>query len=309
MSLSTIGENADFTKKRIVMTGGTAGIGLAAAQHLRDAADVTLLVGARGKPRAELQSSSLDLTDLESVRQFSEAVKEWLGGAELNVLILNAAIQFNDVKHRTKDGYETTFAVNHLAHYLLLRLLEPCLARDAVVIITTSNLHDPNTNPVAPPEHADAILLANGQVRLGSKQGPRSGLRAYATSKLCNILTARTLKSSYRNEGKLSVIAFNPGFTPGTRLMREQSSMFKLIFNVMGSIMRSFRKMNTVESGGRILSDLALGRTLVPAGQFYASQNKRSLTWPQPGTMVSDEDIGRKLWNDSADMVGLTAAC
>jgi hypothetical protein len=47
-------------------------------------------------------------------------------------------------------GHGTTFAANHLAHYLLLHLLMPRLAYGATAVITTSSLHDPETNPVAP---------------------------------------------------------------------------------------------------------------------------------------------------------------
>jgi NAD(P)-dependent dehydrogenase (short-subunit alcohol dehydrogenase family) len=52
-------------------------------------------------------------------------------------LVLNAATQFGNVDQRTEDGFETTFAVNHLAHYLLLPLLRPRLADGAIVVITT----------------------------------------------------------------------------------------------------------------------------------------------------------------------------
>ncbi|WP_420115160.1 hypothetical protein [Pseudactinotalea sp.] len=48
-----------------------------------------------------------------------------------------------DAASRTVDGLETSFAVNHLAHYLLLRLLLPTLAHRARVVLTTSGPHDP----------------------------------------------------------------------------------------------------------------------------------------------------------------------
>jgi NAD(P)-dependent dehydrogenase (short-subunit alcohol dehydrogenase family) len=200
--------------RSIVMTGGTAGIGLAAAERMRQAADVRLLVGARSQAPAGVETRPLDLKRLASVRGFADTAAEWLGEARMiDALVLNAGTQVRDVGQRTEDGFEVTFAVNHLAHYLLLRRLAPRLADGAIVVITTSNLHDPKTNPIAPPEHADAERLARGEVTLspGAKDA-MAALRAYAASKLCNVLTTRALASSDLARARgLRVIAFNPG--------------------------------------------------------------------------------------------------
>lgn len=292
------------------MTGGTSGIGLAAAEEIRRVADVRLLVGARGKTEVGIESLPLDMARLTSVRNFAAAAENWLGQASIDGLVLNAGTQVSDVYQRTEDGFETTFAVNHLAHYLLLRLLLPRLSTGAIVVITTSDLHDSKTNGVAPPEHADAARLARGQVELGNKSsGPRSALRAYAASKLCNLLTASALASStFAQERGLRVIAFNPGFTPGTQLTRNHPLAFKLLFNTIVPILSSMRRMNTLAGGGHLLADLALGRIAPLEDRLYASQVKRSLTWPDPSTVSRDNAVVAKLWNDSAALVGLPEA-
>ncbi len=123
----------------------------------------------------------------------------------------------------TEDSFETIFAVNHLAHYLLARLLMPHLANEATVLFTTSDMHDAGTNPIAPSYHADAHRLAHPQPEPGRKSRPFiEGIQAYPGSKLCNVLTARALASlpSALTQG-LHVIAYNPGFTPGTNLSRS----------------------------------------------------------------------------------------
>ncbi|MEL4428111.1 hypothetical protein AAEH84_20380, partial [Shewanella indica] len=66
----------------------------------------------------------LDLASLASVRSFAAALPD----EPITHLILNAGGQRSDDRARTIDGFETTFASNHLAHYLLLRLLMPRLA-------------------------------------------------------------------------------------------------------------------------------------------------------------------------------------
>jgi NAD(P)-dependent dehydrogenase (short-subunit alcohol dehydrogenase family) len=292
--------------KTIVMTGGTAGIGLCALQQIRRSSDVRILVGARGQTSAGVESLPLDLTSLANVRSFAAAAEEWLGEASIDGLVLNAGTQVSDVRQRTADGFETTFAVNHLAHYLLLRLLMPRLASGAIVVITTSNLHNPKTNPIAPPEHADAEKLARGQVKLAKSQGSRSGIRAYSASKLCNLLTARALASSaIAQDRRLQVIAYTPGLTPGTQLTRNQSLVFRLVHAVVMRILSATQRVNTVAGGGGLLADLALGNIVPPAGRLYASHVKRHLTWPDVSELASDDAVMAKLWRDSAVLVGL----
>jgi len=293
--------------KTIVMTGGTNGIGLAAAEQMRRAPDVRALVGVRGKAPVGIESLPLDLTRLGSVRSFAAAAEQWLGDAHIDGLVLNAGMQVRDICERTEDGFEPTFAANHLAHYLLLRLMSPRLAHGAIVVITTSNLHDPKTNPIAPPQHADARKLARGEVLADpNAKDSMAVIRAYAASKLCNLITARALASSvFAREQKLRVIAFNPGFTPGTRLTRNHALAVKIFFAVWVPIQSLFQQPNTIAGGGAFLADLALGKIVPPAGRLYASQVKRRLTWPAPSELASDDAVMKKLWRDSAALVGL----
>ncbi|SKH42747.1 Probable dehydrogenase/reductase [Mycobacteroides abscessus subsp. bolletii] len=123
-----------MTESTIVMTGATAGLGAHAARILAQHPDTHLIVGARGSGREVpgAQVKPLDLASLDSVRQFAETVGRELGDTPIRVLILNAGLQFRDTDHRTVDGFETTFAVNHLAHYLLARLLLPRIADGGV---------------------------------------------------------------------------------------------------------------------------------------------------------------------------------
>src|SRR5580704_5063099 len=99
--------------KTIVMTGGTAGIGLAAAEQMRRDPDIRLVVGVRGKAPPAIETLPLDLARLASVRSFAAAVDAWLGEASLDGLVLNAGTQAGNINQRTEDGFETTFAVNH----------------------------------------------------------------------------------------------------------------------------------------------------------------------------------------------------
>jgi NAD(P)-dependent dehydrogenase (short-subunit alcohol dehydrogenase family) len=107
------------------MTGGSSGFGAIAAQQLSQASGTRLFVGARSP---SVDGDQLDLTRLDSVHAFVGSVRERLGDTRIDALLLNAGTVLPDDSARTPDGYETTFAVNHLAHYLLMRLLMPALA-------------------------------------------------------------------------------------------------------------------------------------------------------------------------------------
>jgi NAD(P)-dependent dehydrogenase (short-subunit alcohol dehydrogenase family) len=230
----------------------------------------------------------LDLTGLKSVRAFVQQVDAWLGDRPINGLVLNAATQFGNIDQRTEDGFETTFAVNHLAHYLLLRLLTPRLAQGPIVVITTSDSHNPLKNPIAPPTLADAWRLAQPHTE------PRrrlEGMRAYAASPVGQ---ARALR----------VIAFNPGLTPGTGVGRNNSRALRAVAAVLVSSLSPFLRINTLAGGGALLADLSLGR-IVPPGRLYASQVKRRLTWPDSSELAQSDHVMARLWRDSAMMVGL----
>lgn len=291
--------------KTIVMTGGTSGLGEVAARQIARTAGMRLVLGARRGSQSAIETLPLDLTRLASVREFAQGVIQELGDSLINGLVLNAGTQFPNIDQRTEDGFETTFAVNHLAHYLLLQLLLPKLAQGATVVITTSDTHDPKNNPMAPKE-LDPELLAYPQAR-SRPTGFSAGFRAYAASKLCDLLMARGLATSDEAKAKsLTVVAYNPGLTVGTSLFRAWPLWARLAMGAVGLI-RPMARLATVDQAGQNLADLALGRTTPPAGRLYASLVKRQLTWPDPSELGRKDDVMNGLWRDSARMVGLSS--
>jgi NAD(P)-dependent dehydrogenase (short-subunit alcohol dehydrogenase family) len=291
--------------KMVVMTGGTAGLGEVAAQQISRNPNTRLIVGARAiRPLTEIAVVPLDLARLASVRAFAEAVLSTLNGAGIDALVLNAGAQFPNVEQRTEDGFETTFAVNHLAHYLLLRLLLPRLGEHARVVITTSDTHDSKTNPIAPPLHADAERLAHPQIE--SERRFMAGFRAYSASKLCNLLTARALAESPEAKSRqFWVVAYNPGFTPGTSLQRAWPLPVRMLMTAIG-LVRPILRLNTTAQAGSILAELTLGEIDPPNGRIYASLIKRRLTWPEPSDLARRDDLMNALWSDSSRLVGLS---
>ncbi|SHT70157.1 protochlorophyllide reductase [Mycobacteroides abscessus subsp. bolletii] len=296
-----------MTESTIVMTGATAGLGAHAARILAQHPDTHLIVGARGSGREVpgAQVKPLDLASLDSVRQFAETVGRELGDTPIRVLILNAGLQFRDTDHRTVDGFETTFAVNHLAHYLLARLLLPRIADGGRLVITTSDTHDPSIIPFGP-RALDPARLAHPE-----SAGAIAGLRAYASSKLCNLLTARSFAASDEVvRRRIDVVAYNPGLTLGTNLVGESMSG-RVVTGVLRPVLRLLSAARPafypgrVETAGEALADLSIGAVKPPEGRLYASLVKGQLTFPDPAPLARDDRAADGLWRASAAMIGI----
>jgi NAD(P)-dependent dehydrogenase (short-subunit alcohol dehydrogenase family) len=283
------------------MTGGTAGFGAIAAKRISDTPDTKLILGARDTKNSSFEVLPLDLARLSNVRSFAQALTKKLGGTKIDVLILNAGAQFGNTKHRTEDGFESTFAINHLAHYLLLRLLTPNLAKNATVVITTSDVHDPKLNPLGPRE-IEPETLAHPTAK---GNGFIPGFRAYSSSKLCDLLTARAFEASMdAQKNGMRVIAYNPGLTPDTSLYRAWPWWAKMMM-ASASIVRPLAGINTIEQAGNAIADLALGTIAPPTGRIYASLVKGKLTWPDPSELAQSDTAMKGLWVESAYMVGM----
>ena len=284
--------------KTLVMTGGTAGFGAVAAKRISDTPNTKLILGARDNKNSSIDTLPLDLACLSSVQSFVQALTKKLEGAKIDSLIMNAGAQFGNTRHRTGDGFESTFAINHLAHYLLLRLLTPSLAKNATIVITTSDVHDPKQVPFGPKE-LDPEALAHPKHK---GNGFIPGIKAYASSKLCDLLTARAFEASMDAQmNGMRVIAYNPGLTPGTSLFRAWPWWGKWMM-AMASLLRP---VNTIEQAGNAIANIGLGTTVPPRGRIYASLVKGKLTWPDPSDLAQSDTAMKGLWMESAQMVGL----
>jgi NAD(P)-dependent dehydrogenase (short-subunit alcohol dehydrogenase family) len=293
----------------IVMTGATTGIGAAAAKRLLAQPGVRMITGARsGKGPKGADVLPLDLASLASVHGFAGAVGSALGSGGIDALVLNAGGQRPDVAARSAEGHELTFATNHLAHYLLLRLLAPRLNLGARVVITSSGTHDPaEKTGVPPPRHADALRLADPARDPQLSANPiTAGMRAYSSSKLANLMTARHFAASPEAAARQIVVsAYDPGLTPGTGLVRDQMWVVRTLVWPLLPLLVPFRPgMNSLAAAGRGLAELATTE-VPPPGRVYASLRKGRMTWPEPSELARDEAATARLWADSAVLTGL----
>ncbi|KAF5665546.1 oxidoreductase [Fusarium denticulatum] len=207
----------------VFITGCSAGIGIetAKALHLTGA---TLYLTARDLEKAKsalgdlaqderVHLLELDLESLENVR--SCAAKFLSECPKLNILICNAGVMCTP-EGRTKEGFETQFGTNHLAHFLLFQLLKPALAKGA-----TSD------------RASRVIMLSSLAHRFGevnfdnvNMEGCYDPNKAYSQSKTANLWTANEIERRYANEG-IHAWSVQPGGVLtdlGKHLSEEQKS-------------------------------------------------------------------------------------
>ena len=289
---------------KIVMTGATSGFGLEAARRLLEAAAERIVVGARRPddlPEAlrheAVSALPLDLERFASVRAFAEA----LGDEPIDVLVLNAGIQLTKPE-RAPNGMEKTFVVNQLSHFLLLDLLRDRLTPNARVVFTGSGTHDPaEKTPVPAPVHADAERLAwpERDDRL-PKPAQLKALRAYASSKLANIMTARELA---RREEGLGVMAFDPGYVPGTALGRDYPWLVQKMMHAILPLVMKKDRASSIPNSGRLLALAMIDPRYDGERGTYWSVRGRHLLPVHPSELAQDDDAARLLWEDCRRLV------
>lgn len=291
------------------MTGGTGGFGAHTLELLAARSDTKIFLGARGEDRSVPQGVTvlpLDLSSLESVRQFAAAVSVIAQSSPIGLMVLNAGIHGSRADERSAEGFGLAFAVNHLGHYLLLRLLLPLVADGGRIIITTSNMHDPPLKSIGP-QFLDLEEWAHP-----SKNGSGDGIRSYTATKLCNLMTALYLARLCEvRERNIQVIAFNPGLTAGSS-GRDASGIQKTavtllsrtVFPLIGLFRPEFRMNSAAHSGGK-LAEIALGELSPPDGQVYVSLVGGKPTAPPPSALAQDQQAQQTLWRESSSMVGL----
>lgn len=296
---------------RIVMTGATSGIGLEAAKALITNPETSLIIGVRHPdhlPTAlagRVTALPLDLADLTSVDRF---VCDVMALGPIDVLIGNAGIQLNAPK-RSAQGYELTFATNHLAHYLLVRRLADQIARSGRIILTSSGTHDPaHETGIPAPRHANALWLAypDRDPELDPKPGV-AGRRAYSTSKLCNLMTIRELARRHSDRPDLTILAFDPGFVPGTGLARSYGPVINWLFRSVLPIVVRGAHVSTAPISGRALAALATAPKYAGGRGVYWSMERRRAIDRQPSPLARDDAACTALWDDSASLVGMAS--
>jgi retinol dehydrogenase 14 len=278
-----------MTGKTVLVTGATNGIGKAAALELaRQGAHVALVArdAKRGQAtleviRAATGSANLELyiADLSKQADVRRLAADFTAKHQsLNVLLNNAGGVF-DTRLETADGLEMTFALNHLAYFLLTNLLLDTLKRT------------PNARIVNVSSSAQGM----GRISFEDLQSRKfSSFGAYSMSKLANVVFTNTLARKLEGTG-VTVNALHPGNVATGFGDNSQSGFMRFVYGII-------KRFSISPEGGAdtavylASSDDVTGKT----GGYY---EKRQLKRSHPSSY--DSTVQDRLWLESAKLTGL----
>ena len=272
----------------ILITGGTSGIGKAAATALT-AMGARVVVTGRDEERGERAVEeirrdtggevSLMLADLAvqaDVRRLAEEFQE--RHDRLDVLVNNAGVVQSE-RTETPDAIETTLAVNHLAPFLLTNLLLDLLKRSAPSRIIT----------VA----SDAERWGRMDLDDLQSRGKYRGMQVYGMTKLANIMFTLELAERLRGTG-VTANCVHPGAV-NTNFAMNSRGFMTLLFRAFKPFMRS------PEQGADTVIYLASSPDVDGMTGKYLSDRRLTTA----SDMAYDEDLREKLWENSEELTGL----
>jgi NAD(P)-dependent dehydrogenase (short-subunit alcohol dehydrogenase family) len=313
----------------VLVTGGNSGIGFECARELarrgtrvliasrnQQASDQAVRRIARESGEGSASALALDLGSLASVRAFAREIEA--RDLPLRALVCNAGLQFQYGPKLSSDGFEMTFAVNHLGHFLLANLLLRRLAAHAParIVVVSSGVHEPGRAPGMPhPAIGDLESLA---ARGGPGDRPFEGRLAYVNSKLCNLWFAYELARRIDAAGlstaerPLPVISYEPGLVPGSGLARDYPAPLKFVWDYAGpplaALLSTFvATINPASKSGAALARMVTDPELASAtGKYFPSHSR----WREAPSSEASYDLAqaRALWDASVRMTGLSGA-
>ena len=279
--------------KTCLVTGGTNGIGKATAQALAQMGATVVMVGRNAPKTAQLveeiraasgnknvDSLLADLSSQQEVRRLADEFKSKY--RHLHVLLNNAGGTFT-TRQLSVDGIEMTFALNHLAYFLLTNLLLDTIKASAParIINVSSNAH------------------SGGKIDFDNLEGERSysSFGPYGNSKLANILFTTELARRLEGTG-VTVNALHPGLTSTGFGKNNPGFLMKIMGAVVPLIARS------PEKGAETSIYLASS----PEVQSITGKYFVDCKVTQPAPQATDSAVANKLWDVSAEMVHLADA-
>jgi light-dependent protochlorophyllide reductase len=298
-----------MAERSVLITGGTSGLGLRTAAELAHDRSWHVVLTGRDPERARASAARigaeaqvLELGSLEDVRRFAQCLRN-SERPPLRGLICNAGLQLVGTATPSEDGYDPTFAVNHLGHFLLVSLLLEQLHVPARVVIVSSNTHDPRQGTGMPaPRYTTATELASPSSQWAGDDPPAlAGRRRYTTSKLCNVLFTYELDRRFGGRG-IAFNAFDPGMMPGTGLARDYPAYQRLAWRFAMPILTVFAKnVNTPQRSARALARLMRDPALDGVSGRYWSGTRQIAS----STDSHDPSKATDLWETSLELTGL----
>lgn len=278
--------------KTCLITGATSGIGKEIASGLASTGATVVLVG-RSREKCESTVQEIksktsrndgilwlvaDLSSQASVRQLA---KDYAAAQpRLDILVNNAGV-FLSKRATTVDGIECTFAVNHLAPFLLTHLLIDIVkARGPARIITTSSV-----------AHRGAWIDFDD---IQFEKKPYRGFTAYSQSKLANILFTKELARRLQGTG-VTANCFHPGVVRTNLIHGSNPAQYRLLSNTAGLFFLSPEK--GADTGVYLASSQQVDGV---TGKYFVKRKQE-----EPSAEANDMEAAARLWDVSEKLTGI----
>lgn len=223
--------------KTAIVTGANSGIGKQTAQALAGNGYRVVMI-CRNREKADLARQEIidetgndridilicDLSSMQQIKETAATIRETY--SQIDRLVNNAGILPDGNRKETDEGLELTFAVNHMAYFLLTRELMPLLEStpgSRVINVASDASRSGTFNP-------DNLQLQNGY----------STMKAYGNSKLFNIMFTRQLAKELKGKD-VTTYSLHPGVV-NTNFAADSNSWFAKFFNIGRFLMRSPKK-------------------------------------------------------------------
>jgi NAD(P)-dependent dehydrogenase (short-subunit alcohol dehydrogenase family) len=273
--------------KTVVITGATSGIGEVAAVRLAEKG-ARIVFTARDKARADDTMAALHkansrvehavhMADLSRLSEMKRVTAELARETRIDVLINNAGALFNK-RRETEDGLEMTFALNHMAYFVVTNLLLGKLKAGARIVTVASNAH-----------RGARLDFDDLQTRRGYV-----GFPVYSKSKLCNILFNRELAHRIAGSG-VTANCLHPGFV-ATRFGDDSGGLMRTVLKVakpIGAI--------SPEEGAKTIIYLASS----PQAENVSGEYFHECKPATPTAEARNDQDAKRLWEISGQIAGL----
>jgi NAD(P)-dependent dehydrogenase (short-subunit alcohol dehydrogenase family) len=282
----------DLAGRTILITGATSGIGkaTAAAVAARGARVVLAVrdVDKGGRVAADLPGAAgahvvrhLDLADLASVRRFADETTEGI-----DVLVNNAGVSESTLR-RTRDGFESQFGINHLGHFLLTTLLLPRITSRVVTVSSQA-------------ERMGRLDLTD----LNWRTRPYAGGRAYADSKLANLLFTLELDRRLREAGSpVRALAAHPGLVV-TPIYDKPAGTKQGFWDLVLPVLGQGPDAGALPLLHAIAADLPGGTFTGPQHMFHMRGGAQTIT---ASARAKDPALQSDLWAASDELTQVAA--
>ncbi|MDR1459841.1 MAG: SDR family NAD(P)-dependent oxidoreductase [Bacteroidales bacterium] len=295
-------------EKTFIITGGNSGLGYQCAKNIALENDNNHVIIASSNEVKSLEAAKrlfeetnnlhihalpLNLASLDSIRAFCKMFEE-MPVPPLYGLVCNAITSSHGKNEYTEDGFEMTFGVGHLGHFLFVNILLTRMVDNGRIVFVSSDQHNP-AKWMHKINYTDALELAYPK--------EYNHLKSYSGTKLCNIYCTYEMADCIKTETSKNIMvnAFNPAFMADTGLGNAKTFMERVAKLIGPIIARLMGLYSSAVKSGKLLAYLMTDEKYNGiTGKYFDRENE-----VQSSALSYNKENAKNLWHRSIGLVHL----